>query len=159
MPTPVLFLSAAIGTAGFCLILRVDKRHILPATAAGLFSYTIWYLVSLTTANLFLQNFLGALSGALLSQMLAILMHVPTTVFHTGAMIPLVPGGMLYSTMSALINGDMAAFTRHGGDALRIGLGIAAGIILGGTAMRLARIAVSRARHIRRACFSETRRD
>ncbi len=135
----VMILSALIGTFAFALILRLEKKHILPASLAGMLVYALYYLVYYLSSDLFLANFAGALLAAVCAYFLAILYKTPATIFHAASLIPLVPGGMLYYTMDALIRGDAAGFLLHGRNTLRVGLGIAAGIILGGIAVRLFR--------------------
>ena len=139
----VMLLAALCGTVAYMLILRLEKKHILPAAIGGLLTYGLYYLLYYHTSDLFLSNFAGALLAAIYAYILAIIFRTPATVFHTASLIPLVPGGMLYYTMDAMIQGDFPAVLRHGGDTLRVGLGIAAGIVLGGIAMRLLRSARS----------------
>ena len=143
----LMILAALLGTFAFTLLLRLDKRHILPATLAGGLTYALYYLIFFFTADHFLSNFAGALLAALCSYILAVLYRTPATVFHAASIIPLVPGGMLYYTMDALIRGDLPDFLLHGGNTLRVGLGIAAGIVLGGIAVRLLRSLHTRRRH------------
>ena len=49
------------------------------------------------------------------------------------------PGAALYSMMYGLIAGDSARFREQGGMALRVGLGIAAGIVFSSTVIGLIR--------------------
>lgn len=137
----MMMLAALVGTFAFTLILRLERRHVLPATVAGVLVYGMYYLVYLFTGDLFLSNFAGALLAAICAYFLAVLYRTPATVFHASSLIPLVPGGLLYHTMDALIQSKLDAFLRHGGNTLRVGLGIAAGIVLGGIAVRLLRAA------------------
>ena len=135
----IMLLAALCATVSYTLILRLERKHILPASIGGLLTYGLYYLLYYLTNDLFLSNFAGALLAAIYAYILAVLCRTPATVFHSASVIPLVPGGMLYYTMDAMIQGDFAATLKHGGDTLRVGLGIAAGIVLGGIAVRLFR--------------------
>ena len=137
--TCLMLLAALFGTVGYALWLRILPRHLIAVTLDGVLSYGLYYLLYYLTGDLFISNFSGALLAALLGYLLAVYYHAPATVFYTAAIIPLVPGGMLYYMMNAAILGDMSGFLRHGGDALKVGLGIATGIILGSIAARLPR--------------------
>ena len=137
----IMMLTALVGTFAFTLIMRLERRHVLPATLAGVLVFGMYYLVYYFTADLFLSNFAGALLAAICAYFFAVLYRTPATVFHAASLIPLVPGGLLYRTMDALIKGNLDGFLLHGGNTLRVGLGIAAGIVLGGIAVRLLRAA------------------
>lgn len=132
----IQFLAAFVGTAGAALVFRIDRRHLLPSAFGGLLTYGVYDLTIRLGSDTFLANFAGALFAALLAYSLAVFYRVPSTVFHTTFLIPLVPGALLYYMMYAMIRGDFEGVLSYGGDALRVGLGIAAGILLGGAVIR-----------------------
>ena len=139
----ILLFAALLGTLGYALLLRIDP-HLLPTvTCLGVLSFGLYELLLRLTGDLFLANFAGALLASVAGYLLAILFRAPATIFYTPAIIPLVPGGLLYYTMYAAIKSNLADFLRYGRDALLVGLGIASGIILGVIVVRITRSALT----------------
>ena len=144
MPELLILLFASLfGTLGYALLLRVELRLLPTVTLLGVLCFGLYELLYRLTGDLFLSNFSGALLASVAGYLLAILFRAPATVFYTPAIIPLVPGGLLYYMMYAAIKASTADFLRHGRDALLVGLGIASGIILGVLAVRIGRAAIA----------------
>ena len=139
----ILLGSALLGTLGYSILLRVELRLLPTVTLLGVLSYAVYALFDHLTADPFIANFVGALFASVSGYLMAILHRAPATMFYTSAIIPLVPGGLLYHTMYAAIKASTADFLRHGRDALLVGLGIASGIILGVLAVRIGRAAIA----------------
>ena len=74
--------------------------------------------------------FLAALVGETYAQLMARLMRAPATVFIIPSIIPLVPGSMLFYTMSWALRGDMAKFMQSGIETLISAIAIALGMVL-----------------------------
>ena len=64
------------------------------------------------------------------STVMARVLKTPSIVFITASIIPLVPGGALFYTMSNLILGNSATAKVYGLNTLQIALGIAGGIVV-----------------------------
>jgi uncharacterized membrane protein YjjB (DUF3815 family) len=73
----------------------------------------------------------------LLAEIFARMFKAPATVFLITGIIPLVPGGGLYYTMDALIDGNMALFAEKGIEAAGIAGAIAAGSSLVSSMVRI----------------------
>ncbi|MBO4283230.1 MAG: threonine/serine exporter family protein [Clostridia bacterium] len=135
----ILFAAVLVGTFGFAVIFGVKPNHLAPATLLGGLTYAVFYLVDLLTPDLFLSNLAAAFFAGIAAFGLAVFYRAPAVTFSALGVIPLVPGGALYSMMYGLIAGDSARFRAMGGEALRVGLGIAAGIVFSSTVIGLAR--------------------
>ena len=140
----ILLGSALLGTLGYSIMLRVELRLLPTVTLLGVLSFAVYALFDYLTADLFIANFVGALFASVSGYLMAILHRAPATMFYTSAIIPLVPGGLLYRTMYAAIKSNGANFLKYGREALLIGLGIASGIILGVIAVRITRDLIAR---------------
>jgi uncharacterized membrane protein YjjB (DUF3815 family) len=138
----ILLLAALLGTLGYALLLRIDLRLVPTVTLLGVLSFGLYELINRLSGDLFLSNFAGALLASVAGYLMAILFRAPATIFYTPAIIPLVPGGLLYYTMYAAIKSNSADVLRYGRDALLVGLGIASGIILGVILVRIVRSAL-----------------
>ena len=141
----ILFAAVLVGTFGFAVIFGIKPRHVAAATLLGGLTYAVFYLVDLATPDLFLSNFAAAFFAGVAAFGLAVYYRAPAVTFSALAVIPLVPGGALYYMMYGLISGDAALSRTQGGVALRVGLGIAAGIVFSSTVVNLIRPYLHRA--------------
>ena len=135
----ILLAAVLVGTFGFSVIFGMSPRHLAAGTLLGGVTFSVYYAVYLLIPDLFLSNFLAALLAGFLAFGLAIWYRAPAVTFSAVAVISLVPGGALYYTMYGLISSDYALFREMGANALRVGLGIAAGIIFSTTIINLIR--------------------
>lgn len=127
----ILFTTAVISasTAIYAILMRVKLRH-LPAIGVGAaMTYLLFALLDSFGFSLFVSNLLAAMVATIYGQIMARILKAPVIIYYLPSIIPLVPGGSLYYTMAALVNGDNAEFMRRGSDTLMISFGIAVGII------------------------------
>ena len=127
----MLFSTAtiAISTLIYAVLMRVKLRH-LPAIGLGAgMTYLLFALLSHYGMSLLLANMIAAMIATIYGEIMARIFKAPVTIYSLPSIIPLVPGGSLYYTMAALMNGDEAEFMNRGSDTVMIALGIAIGII------------------------------
>lgn len=99
---------------GFCFIFEVKKPlFIFLASLTGALSWAAFLLCAHLGSEIG-QYFLATVVVSILSEVLARIMKAPAAIFLIIGIIPLVPGGGLYYTMDALINGDMQLFLEKG---------------------------------------------
>ena len=87
--------------------------------------------------GVFVSALAAALGVCLWAEILARVRKAPATVFLIPGIIPLLPGGSLYYTMSALITGDLAVAAARGKETGLMVLGIAVGILIASEIVRL----------------------
>ena len=101
-------VAAAIGAASFAIFFNLPKRLLIAAALGG--------AICVCTRNFFIFELgmtspVGTLAGATLVSILAIKaihwLHTPSLVLTVPAVIPLVPGVMIYYSLFALININM----------------------------------------------------
>lgn len=126
----VMILAAAVGTAGYCLYFNVKRDKIIYGCLGGMFSTFIYCVCVECGLSLLLQNLIPAAASTLYAEALARLVKAPATVFLIPAVIPLVPGGRLYYTMSAIVDGEMVMARIYARETIVIALGIAVGIVV-----------------------------
>ena len=124
----IMLITAVLGTLGFSILFYIRPRHLPLACLGGLLTCGIYLLSDHLVGGDFLPNVAAAFIGAVYSELLARKCRTPVSVFTTPCVIPLVPGSMLYRTMSSLVQSDYAAAGLAGLSTLTIALGIAAGI-------------------------------
>ena len=127
----IKIIMTAIATVGFAVIFKTKVRHLPAITVGGMVAGTIFILLDLAGANLFVSNFLAVAALAVLSEIFARIFRAPTAIFLLPGTIILFPGGSLYYAMSGLILKDLDFAAQSGKSALLIGLGIAGGMIAG----------------------------
>lgn len=119
----------AASTLIYAVLMRVKLRH-LPAIGLGAgMTYLIFALLYHFGMSLLLSNMIAAMIATIYGEIMARIFKAPVTIYSLPSIIPLVPGGSLYYTMAALMNGDEAEFLSRGSDTVMIALGIAIGII------------------------------
>ena len=127
----VQIVAATLSSTGFSLLFGVrHPKHLAVATVGGGITWAVYLLFDRAGLPLFLCMFLAALVGETYAQLMARLMRAPATVFIIPAIIPLVPGSMLFYTMSWALRGDMAKFMQSGIETLISAIAIALGMVL-----------------------------
>ena len=137
MDTFLHCLYAALASTGFALVFELRRwQHIVAASFAGAMSWLV-YLMADDFVGPIGCNFLATVAVALLAEIFARMFKAPATVFLITGIIPLVPGGGLYYTLDALIDGNMALFAEKGIEAAGIAGAIAAGSSLVSSVVRI----------------------
>ena len=94
----------------------------------GVISWGVYLVFDAIGAGLFVSSLISAAVAKIYSELLARYLKAPTTVFYIPAVIPLVPGGSLYYTMSYAASREWSNFMSYGWKTLQVALGIAVGI-------------------------------
>ena len=123
-------VAITVGTLIYAILMRLNWRH-LPAIALGaMLTYIIFALLWQQAGwHLFFANMVAAMATTVYAEIMARLLKAPVAIYSNPSIIPLVPGGSLYYTMAALMNGDRVELISRGTDTLMTALGIAVGII------------------------------
>ena len=126
----VQIATAVIGTAGFCLLYNIKKDKLIFGCIGGLISIVVYCICTELGFPVLIQNMIPAIAATLYAELIARVVKAPSTVFLIPSVIPLTPGGSLYYTMSAIVDGDVKEAEYMGQNTLMIALGIAVGIVL-----------------------------
>ena len=121
-------LSAFVGSMGFALVFGMRRRYLFAASLGALLGWGVYLLTEHFLSNSFLPPLLAAAFALSYSEIMAKALKTPATLFVVPAIIPLVPGGSLYYTMSYAVHRDMANARIYGTRTLESALAIAAGI-------------------------------
>mgnify|MGYP002509472253 FL=1 len=126
----VMILTAAIGTIGYCLNINVKRNKIVYGCVGGVVSTFLYCVCVEAELSLLVQNLIPATVVTLYAEVLARIVKAPATVFLIPSIIPLVPGGRLYYTMRAIVDGNGEDAKIYAMETLVIALGIAVGIVV-----------------------------
>ena len=123
-------ISITAGTLIYAILMRLHWRH-LPAVGVGAaMTYVIFALLWEQAGwHLFFANMVAAMAATIYAEIMARVLKAPVAIYSNPSIIPLVPGGSLYYTMAALMEGNRAELISRGSDTLMTALGIAVGII------------------------------
>lgn len=126
----VMILTAAVGTLGYCLLINVRRNKIVYGCLGGVVSTFLYCACVEAGLTPLLQNLIPAAVVTLYAEVLARVIKAPATVFLIPSIIPLVPGGRLYYTMRAIVDGDADSAKIYAMETIVIALGIAVGIVV-----------------------------
>ena len=124
-----LIISGAIGTLGFCLFFKIRRDKLIYGCIGGLLTSLFFCICSDLGLSVLMRNLIPTIVGTLYAEVIARIVKAPTIVFLIPAVIPLTPGGTLYYTMSAIVEGDMVKAQKQGEITILVALGIAVGIV------------------------------
>ena len=124
-------VTAGFGALGFSLIFNV-RRELLPAAAfGGLLDWGVYMMAEWFFGNgVFLPSVVAAAFASIYAEAMARVEKAPATVFYIPALIPLIPGGSLYYTMSYAVLGQWDQVQSYGASTAYCALGIAVGMSL-----------------------------
>ncbi len=103
-------LMAFGGTFGFSVFFHIDKKKLIPVSIAGAFTWILYLASRHLGASEMLGLFLASVASSIMAEVFARVMKAPSTVFVIPILVPLIPGGNLYYTMSHLVLGDTEEF-------------------------------------------------
>ncbi len=126
----IRLITSALGTLSFAVIFRVDKRHLLSVSLAGLFTYFLFYTVSYFGGSIFLSALCAISFTALFGEIAARVFHAPVLLYLLTGCIPIVPGGDVYYSMKYLLEGNTVLAGQKLLQTAEASLGIAGGIVL-----------------------------
>ena len=127
---------AFLACAAFCVVFELRRwRYILPACFTGAVSWLVY--LALPEGGVAVRCFFATMVVETLAQIFARVFKAPATIFLIIGIIPLVPGGGIYYTMYALLNGDMQLFAQKGAETAACAAAIAVGCSLVSSAVQI----------------------
>lgn len=128
--TVIQLVTALIGSLGFCMMFRLRAGLLLPAAVGGFLCWGVYLFAGSYLEGIFLPSFLASAFAAMYAEILARKMKAPATLFLIPAVVPLVPGGGLYYTISYAVQGEVERSGMYGVQTLQFVLGIAGGMCI-----------------------------
>lgn len=125
----IQILAGMVGTTGFAVLYNIRGIRLCFAALGGLISWSGFLLLNLVIENQILCYFIVAVLISLYSEIMARLLKTPTTTFIIISLIPLIPGGSLYYTMTGAFSGSFEVFVTRAANTLGLAGALAAGII------------------------------
>ncbi|MBQ7337816.1 MAG: threonine/serine exporter family protein [Clostridia bacterium] len=124
---PMLLIMSVVGPLGVALMYRVRAKHIPMILVGSELSFVVYYLLSQTIGGEFFSNLVATVVVGCFARLCARRGKFPAVVLSTPAIMPLLPGGILYYTMHNLMFGLGEETLICAERTISIALGIAAG--------------------------------
>ena len=116
------------GTLGFAYVLNVPRRTVLPTSLNGMLGFLVYVLLARYAGqSLIFSYFFATVAVTVICEMLARVLHLPSTIFLLTSLVPLVPGYNFYCAMLALVEDNGARAAACGLEAIQIVAAIAVG--------------------------------
>lgn len=140
----VMIITGVVSTAAFALLFSVNPKRLAWSCIGGLIGCIIYAFTKDISA--FVSSALAAFAITVYSEIVARSVKAPVVTFLTPGIIPLVPGGALYYTISNIIFKNPEKAAEYGLVALDTCLGIAAGILVASLIVNIITIIVRKNR-------------
>lgn len=133
------------GTLGYAFLLNAPMNTVLPASLTGLLGYAIYEVMfNLWGQGMMFSYFIATVVIAVICEIAARVMRMPSTIFLLTALVPLVPGYTFYCVMLSIVEHNGAAVASYGLEAVQIVAVIAVGAAVTSTLFRAMTVRTAR---------------
>lgn len=119
------------------VIANVPKRALLSSGFTGAISWATYLFVVQSIDNVFLANIVAAFLIGVVGLVFAKRNKVPSLMIYVGALIPLVPGGMAFETVTGFTKGNINAGVAGVFNTLVIAIGLVCGFSIASLGLNL----------------------
>lgn len=98
-----LVILSFFASTGFGIVFRMEKKHLPWAGLAGALTRCVYLALMAVIDNRLVYILLAAMFAAAYAEIMAPIHKTPSTVFLYPAIIPLIPGDMVYNTMVGFV--------------------------------------------------------
>lgn len=128
-PAFIQFMALLLGAAALSVLSNTPIRRLPFSLLGGISTYSVYLIFSSAGISPFVYSFAAAFTAMLYSEVIARVLRAPTTVFLLTAAVTIMPGRKLYFAMNSFLTGKAELSFHYFGEALKIGLGAACGIM------------------------------
>lgn len=131
-------LAAGFGSAAFSVLFNIKGKKLFLIGAGGALSWILYLTFqALSGGSALLGLFFSTITVALLAEISARIIKTPVITLLVPMLIPLIPGGDLYRSMTFLVGNDMASFAASSKFTASEAGSIAMGLLLVTTLMQI----------------------
>ncbi|MFZ7131138.1 MAG: threonine/serine exporter family protein [Eubacteriales bacterium] len=124
------FFTCVPATFFFAILFKVPHKALLPSSLLGGVGFTLFKTLSTPQFSEMGAYFIATLIITICSEILARIMKMPATIFTVPAIIPLVPGIGLYTTMMYLVQNQRTMASQTGASTLLAIVAMAMAMVL-----------------------------
>lgn len=125
-----LILFSFTASFGFGVVFHIEKKNLMLAGAGGALVRCVYLILLKMIDERIVYSILAAMFAALYAEIMAMYRKVPSTVFLYPAIIPLIPGDLLYNTAVNFILQDTAAMLSNAGKCALTLAGMSVGFVI-----------------------------
>lgn len=126
-------------SAGFCVIYQMRGMDVFWGALGSGMGWAVYLLFMNLADSMIISYCLATIVATIYAEIMAVLRRKPSTIFLIPSIIPFVPGGIVFRSMSAWLDGRQNDFLTQGRYAITVAAALAMGIIIGISIMRLQR--------------------
>ncbi|MBQ8786577.1 MAG: threonine/serine exporter family protein [Oscillospiraceae bacterium] len=119
-----------IGSLCFGILFNMRGKRLIASAVGGLLSWGLFVVLSHFILNEPINYFIVAAVVSLYSEIMARILKTPAAPIVTTSLIPLIPGGSLYYTMSSAFESNFTMFLEKAVSTLKLACALALGIIV-----------------------------
>lgn len=125
----VQVITAFWGSFTFAILFGIKGKRIFFAGLAGFLTWGVCIIINIAIPSLAVPYFASAIFATIYAEIFARIFKTPTTTFLVPAIIPLVPGGYLYYTMTYAVVEEFIYCGEMARTTLTVALALAGGIM------------------------------
>ena len=126
----IQLIACTVGCAGFVLMFGARKKALLYSTIGSFLTWFVYlYVVDQFKCGFFIATMISACFIALFASLVNAFTGIPSAIFLTSCVFPLLPGSNLYYTVFGTVSNNDELFRTQGRAMLLIAIGIALGYI------------------------------
>ena len=123
-------IASFIGTLGFGILFNIRGKKLWYAALGGLLSWAIFLALGFVISGEPVRYLIVAIVTTIYSELMARALKTPASTFCIITLIPLVPGGSLYYTMTYALRGNLNAFISKAVYTIQLTVALALGIVI-----------------------------
>ena len=125
-----LILVSFIASVGFGIIFHIKKELLPWAGLGGALTRCIYLILLVYIDERLIYSLLAAMAAALYAEIMAMEFRTPSTVFLYPAIIPLIPGDLIYQAAVNFILQDLKTMQTYAADCALTLLGMCLGFVI-----------------------------
>ena len=129
-------VTSFFGSIGYACTFTIRAKRLVAAGFGGLIGWAAYLITGCFMFSEPMKYFVAALVINIYAEIMAVTEKAPSTVFLVSAIMPLVPGGMLYRTMRFAVTKEWGDFGKLGVETLSIALALALGMLIANSVIK-----------------------
>lgn len=138
--TVKLILLSFISSTGLAIVFGIEKKYVLRAGVSGALTRMVYLLMMQFTQKRLIYILISTMITALYAEIMAAKEKMPSTVFLYPAILPLLPGSLLYNTLVNFMQRNTEAMYASARDCVFTVIGMSVGFVLVSTFVYYKRI-------------------
>lgn len=132
----IALASSFFGAIGYACTFNTRAKRLIGVGFGGLIGWAAYLIAGYFMFSEPMKYFVAALVINIYAEIMAVKEKAPSTVFLVSAIMPLVPGGMLYRTMRFAVTKEWEDFGKLGVETLSIALALALGMLIANSVIK-----------------------